>query len=82
MAGDGPALDAIQMMAFISYVGGGSLPLGGKCTALAISPAAQQLVLALAPRDSSAGSAGSGAAGGATGVELWMLGAANTGVSK
>lgn len=86
MAGDGPALDAVQMMAFISYVGGGSLPLGGKCTALAISPAAQQLVLALAPRDSTAGSAGSGAAAGsagdAAGVELWMLGAANTRVSK
>lgn len=86
IAGDGPALDAVRMMAFISYVGGGSLPVGGKCTALAIGPAAQQLVLALAPRGSTAGSAGSGAAAGpageAAGVELWMLGAANTGVSE
>jgi len=50
MAGDGPALDAIQMKAFISYADGGSLPLDGRCTALAVSAAARRLVLALAPR--------------------------------
>jgi DNA-binding beta-propeller fold protein YncE len=86
IAGDGPAVDAIQMKAFISYVGGGSLPLGGRCTALAVSPAARQLVLALAPRATGAGSAGAGpAADGsrseASGVELWVLGGGNRGVS-
>jgi hypothetical protein len=79
MAGDGSTLDAVRMMAFISYVGGGSLPIGGKCTALAVSPVVQQLVLALAPR---AAGAGSGSAGRAPGVELWVLGGANRGVSQ
>lgn len=65
MAGDGPALDAIQMEAFISYVGGGSLQLEGRCTALAESPAARQLALALAPR------------GAAPGIELLTLGGSN-----
>jgi hypothetical protein len=65
MAGDGPALDAIQMEAFISYVGGGSLRLDGPCTALAESPAARQLALALAPR------------GAAPGIELLTLGGSN-----
>jgi hypothetical protein len=87
MAGDGAALNGVRMMAFISYVGGGSLPIGGKCTALAVSPAAQELVLALAPRGPGArsarsGAAAAGSAGAAAGVELWMLGGANTGVSR
>lgn len=69
MAGDGPALDAIRMEAFISYAGGGSLPLAAPCTALAVSPAARQLALALAPR-------GSGA------VELLMLGGTDGEVSQ
>lgn len=73
IAGDGGTLDAVRMMAFISYVGGGSLPIGGKCTALALSPVAQRLVLAVAPR---------GPAGEAAGVELWLLGGANAGVSQ
>jgi hypothetical protein len=70
MAGDGPALDAIQMEAFISYVGGGSLPLDGRCTALSVSPAARQLALALAPR------------GAAPGIELLTLGGANEEMSQ
>jgi len=87
MAGDAPALDAIQMKAFISYVGGGSLPLSGRCTSLAVSPAAGQLALALAPRGTEPGSTGEGAtaAGAArdpSGVELWMLGGASQGVSQ
>lgn len=87
MAGDAPALDAIQMKAFISYVGAGSLPLGGRCTALAVSPAARQLALALAPRGTTAASASEGptAAGvarEASGVEIWVLGGASQGVSQ
>jgi hypothetical protein len=85
MAGNGPALDAIQMKAFISYAGGGSLPLDGRCTALAVSPAARALVLALAPRAAEAAAAGSGtaAAGPAgEGAELWLLGAESAGVSQ
>jgi hypothetical protein len=78
MAGDGPALEAIQMKAFISYVGGGSLPLGGRCTALAVSPAAQRLVLALAP----GAGAGSDSASEAAGAGLLVLGGANEGVSQ
>lgn len=69
VAGDGPALDAIRMKAFINYVAGGSLPLAAPCTALAVSPAARQLALALAPR-------GSG------GVELLMLGGTDAEVSQ
>ncbi|MGH8295109.1 MAG: YncE family protein [Steroidobacteraceae bacterium] len=69
MAGDGPALDAIRMKAFISYVAGGSLPLGAHCTALAVSPATRRLALALAPR-------GSGR------VELLMLGGTDGEVSQ
>lgn len=77
MAGDGPALDALRMDAFIRYVGGGRLPLGGRCTALALSPVAQRLVLAVRPRARAPGSAGSGAADESAGVELWMLGGGN-----
>jgi DNA-binding beta-propeller fold protein YncE len=72
MAGDGSALDAIRMQAFISYVGGGSFPLSGKCTALAVSPVARRLVLAVAPR---------AAAGAAGAIELLLLGGTNAGVS-
>lgn len=50
IAGDGPVLDGIRMNAFISYTSGGSLPLSGRATALAVSPAAGQLWIALAPR--------------------------------
>lgn len=72
MAGDGPALDAIRMKAFISYVGGGSLLLGGTCTALALSPVARQLVLALAPRAAAMGATNAGATAG--GAQLLILG--------
>jgi hypothetical protein len=87
IAGDGPALDAIQMKAFISYAGGGSLPLGGRCTALAVSPSARRLVLALVPRVAGTASAESpaaaaGAAGEGMGVELLMLGGTSEGVSR
>jgi hypothetical protein len=87
MAGDGPGLDAIRMNAFISYVGGGSLPLGGRCTALAVSAAARRLVLAVAPRDSGAGSgqaatAGTAAVHTAAGVELIILGGVGSGVAR
>lgn len=86
MAGAGGTLDAVRMMAFISYVGDGVLPIGGPCTALAVSPAARRLVLALAPRGPGAratasGSAAVGSAGEVAGVELWMLGGANAGVA-
>ena len=62
IAGDGPALDGIRMNAFISYTSGGSLPLAGRATALAVSPAARQLWIALAP-------------GQQAGVEILALGA-------
>lgn len=74
MAGDGPALDAIQMKAFISYVGGGSLPLDGRCTALAVSAAARRLVVALAPR--------AGVASGQDAAPQLLLLGANEGVSQ
>lgn len=62
IAGDGPALDAIRMNAFISYTGAGSMPLPARTTALAVSPAAKQLWVAL-----DAGQQG--------GVEILALGA-------
>lgn len=49
IAGDGPELDAIRMNAFISYTGAGAIPLPGRATALAVSPAAGQIWVALAP---------------------------------
>ena len=88
MAGDASALNAIQMKAFISYVGGGSLPLSGRCTSLAVSPAARQLALALAPRGASAataageGATAAGAARDASGVELWVLAGTSREVSQ
>lgn len=51
IAGDGPELDAIRMNAFISYTAAGSMPLPGRATALAVSPAAGQLSIALARRE-------------------------------
>lgn len=87
MAGDASALNAIQMKAFISYVGGGSLPLSGRCTSLAVSPAARRLALALAPRGAGAataageGATAAGAGHDASGVELWVLGGDSQGVS-
>ena len=82
IGGDGAALDAIQMKAFISYVGGGSLPLDGRCTALAVSAAARKLALALALRTAGAGGSGAGGSGAPpAGVELWLLGSANERVS-
>ena len=83
MAGDGPALDALQMKAFVSYVGGGTLPLDGRCTALAVSSAARTLALALRTGAGAPGPA-AGAAGSAartTGGELWLLGGTNERVS-
>lgn len=49
IAGDGPELDAIRMNAFISYTGAGAFRLPGRATALAVSPAAGQIWIALAP---------------------------------
>ncbi|HEU5443145.1 MAG TPA: hypothetical protein VFU61_04930, partial [Steroidobacteraceae bacterium] len=63
IAGDGPGLDAIRMNAFISYTSGGSMPLPGRATAIAVSPSAGQLWIALAPRDGS-NATGRAAAGG------------------
>jgi len=50
IAGGGSALDAIRMNAFISYTSAGSMPLSAPATALAVSPAAGQLWVALAPQ--------------------------------
>jgi hypothetical protein len=50
IAGDAPALDGIRMNAFISYTRGGSMPLTGRATALAVSPDGGQLWIGLAPR--------------------------------
>ncbi|HEX8757150.1 MAG TPA: YncE family protein [Steroidobacteraceae bacterium] len=61
IAGDGPGLDAIRMNAFISYASGGSMPLSGRVTAMAVSPSAEQLWIAIAPREGS-GATGSAAA--------------------
>lgn len=65
VAGTGRTLDAIRMKAFIDYVGGGSLALSGRCTALAVSAPAHRLVLAVTPDA-------------APGAELLMLGDANS----
>lgn len=62
IAGNGTALDGIRMNAFISYTGAGSMPLPARATALAISPAAGQLWVALD-------------AGQQRGVEILALGA-------
>lgn len=58
IAGDAPVLDAIRMNAFISYTAGGSLPLPGRATALAINPAVGQLWIAVAPWNYAAGGKG------------------------
>lgn len=52
IAGNGHWVDAIRMNAFVRYVSGGRLPLAAPCTALALSPAAGELWLALSPRAS------------------------------
>jgi len=75
IAGDGPELDAIRMNAFISYTNGGSLPLAGWATALAVSPAARQLWIALAPRNGAPGEGAAGDPGQQSGVEIVALGA-------
>ena len=86
MAGDARGVGAIEMKAFISYGAGGNLPLGGPCTALAVSAPARRLVLALRPR--AAGVASAASAAGApsipqvSGVELWMLGGSSEEASK
>jgi DNA-binding beta-propeller fold protein YncE len=49
IAGDGPELDGIRMNAFVSYTGGGALPLPGRATALAVSPVAGQIWIAVVP---------------------------------
>ena len=54
IAGDGPELDGIRMNAFISYTGAGALPLPGRATALAVSPVAGQIWIALVPTDGAA----------------------------
>jgi hypothetical protein len=76
IAGDGPMLDAIRMNAFISYTGAGSMPLRGRTTALAVSPAVGQLWIALAPLSPAPGRGGSAdAVGQLAGVEILALGA-------
>lgn len=65
IAGDGPELDAIRMNAFISYTSAGSLPLPGPATALAVSPAAGQLWIALARQQGGVEILALGAGGGA-----------------
>lgn len=76
IAGDGPALDAIRMNAFISYTSAGSMPLPGRTTALAVSPAAGQLWIGLAPRGGAPGPGSSAAeAGQKAGAEILALGA-------
>ena len=75
IAGDGQVLDAIRMNAFISYTNGGSLPLTGRATALAVSPAARQLWIALAPRDDAAAGGAADQSGQQAGVEILALGA-------
>lgn len=77
IAGHGPVLEAIRMNAFISYTGGVSLPLPGPATALASSPSAGQLWVAIAPREGTDG----GSAQAATGVEILALGPESEGVS-
>ena len=78
IAGDGPGLDAIRMNAFISYASGGSMPLPGRATALAVSPSAEQLWIAVAPRNGSGGDTGHAAAAGEArqqpGVQILALG--------
>lgn len=61
IAGDGPGLDAIRMNAFISYTSGGSMPLPGRATAMALSPSAEQLWIAIAPRDGTDATGGAAA---------------------
>lgn len=75
IAGEGTELDAIRMNAFISYTNGGSLPLPGRATALAVSPAARQLWIALAPRKGAPAEGAAGASGQQAGVEILALGA-------
>lgn len=86
VAGDSSGLDAIQMKAFISYGAGGSLPLAGPCTALAVSAPARRLVLALRPRAAAVGARASSAAAGSarevSGVELVMLDGSSEETSK
>lgn len=73
IAGDGPVVDAIRMNAFISYTGAGSMALPGRASALAVSSAAGQLWIALAPR-----APGNGASAGESrqqaGLEILALG--------
>lgn len=81
IAGDGPGLDAIRMNAFISYTSGGSMPLPGRATAMALSPSAEQLWIAIAPRDG-ADATGSAAAGGSRqqpGVQILALAGSGAG---
>lgn len=80
MAGDAAALDAIRMKAFIRYVEGGTLPLAGNCTAIAVSPIARQLVLALAP--GAAGTASAHAMAHQGGAQLLILGGQGAGRSQ
>jgi hypothetical protein len=74
IAGNGPELDAIRMNAFISYSAGGSMPLPGRATALAVSPAAGQLWVALAPRDGAPGHRAAAGGPPQPGVEILALG--------
>lgn len=75
IAGDGPVLDGIRMDAFISYTSGGSMPLPGRATALAVSPAARQLWIALAPRNGEASGGAADQAQQQADVEILALGA-------
>ena len=51
IAGDGPELDAIRMNAFISYTAAGAIRLPERATALAVSPRAGQIWVAMAADD-------------------------------
>jgi DNA-binding beta-propeller fold protein YncE len=70
IAGDGPELDAIRMNAFISYTSAGAIQLTGRATALAVSPAAGQIWIALMPMD---GATSANEARQSAGVEILAL---------
>lgn len=70
IAGDGPELDAIRMNAFISYTSAGAIRLPGRATALAVSPPAGQIWVALAPME---GATSANGARQSAGVEIRAL---------
>lgn len=78
IAGDGGALDAVQMKSFVSYAGGGHMVLDGAPGALALDPAAKQLWLAVAPKRATPSTRRpAGGEDQTSGPEILVLGAAN-----